>query len=217
MRTVAIGAVVALCALTACKDKVKAEPRGPADPPGAVNWSHGGPYAGIAVGYSSSVLQADVVDLGATGAFGGAYIGFGGIVGGAYLGIEGDAMAKDVKGRMSEGQATLTASTGYLASVRARVGLPIGHTLAYVTAGPAWTDSKLKASEGSYSIEAKDTLLGLALGAGIEAYITPTMHIRLEGIRYAFPERSMSFGSADTVKLGQEETVIRVGVGFKLN
>lgn len=218
MRSIAFAAAVSLLALTACKGQATAEPLGHiANPPGAQNWSHAGPYAGITVGYSSQVFEAATLDLGSHGAFAGGYLGFGGIVNGMYLGIEGDATLRDVKGKMADSAFSVTASNNYLASIRARAGLPVGHTLLYITGGPAWTDTKLKATDGFVTAEERQSMLGLAAGAGIEAYITPTMHIRLEGLHYVFPDKKLDFSSSDAVKLGQQETVIRVGLGFKLN
>lgn len=175
-----------------------------------------GPYAGLAVGYSSGVLQAEDVDLASAGAFGGAYVGFGGFTGGLYLGVEGDGMLTGIKSKLSDADFSVTGKNSYLASVRARAGVPVGPALIYVTAGPAFTDTKLKATDGVDSLTQSETLIGLAAGGGIEAALTNTVLLRLEAIHYAFPAEK--FGLADSkIDLEQRETVVRVGLGFRLN
>lgn len=177
----------------------------------------GGPYAGLTAGYSSTVFEAEDVDLGAHGLFGGAYAGFGFYTGGVYLGLEGDAMLTDIKAKFSEADVTVTSKSDYLASIRARVGLPLGPALAYVTAGPAFTNTKITGSDGIDGASKSETLIGVAVGGGLETNLTNTIMVRIEGLHYAFPDEGFKFGDLGKADIGQQETVIRVGVGFRLN
>lgn len=183
-----------------------------ADEPSA--W-HDGAYAGLTAGYSAATLKAADLDLGASGLFAGGFVGYGKIVQGVYLGIEADAMLKDLSGSSDVAGITVKGSGEYLASIRGRIGLPIGPALLYATAGPAMTTLKLSATDGLDSVKGSERVFGVVGGAGISAQITPAVIIRLEGLHYWFPDKNLSLDGLD-VKTRQEETVIRAGIAFKI-
>lgn len=175
----------------------------------------GGAYAGLTVGYGTEVFTADdTLDLADQSLFGGAYVGFGAVTsGGLYLGLEGDATLRDVKGEVGAAGVNVSASSNWLASIRARAGVPVGPSLFYVTAGPAFTESKLGVSGFG---DDKQLMIGLAVGGGVEAELTNTVLIRLEGMHYHFAEEEFRINGL-TADLDHSQTVVRVGVGFKLN
>ena len=178
---------------------------------------HDGAYIGGTVGYSSTVFSADVqgIDLGADGAFVGGYVGFGKVVSGVYLGIEADAVLTDVSGDINNGYVTVTGSTDWLASVRGRIGLPLGPALVYGTVGVAFADVELKETNEGGSISPSETMIGVAGGGGVELAITDNLSARLEAIYYAFPDEKFDFGEFGKVEVDQSVTVVRAGVGFK--
>lgn len=177
--------------------------------------SHGGPYAGITIGYSSQTLSTPGIDLAGQGVFGGAYIGAGMVTGGLYLGIEGDVSLRDVRSKVAAGAYTLEAGADWTATVRGRIGIPVGPAMPYLTAGVAIQESKLALTGAGTATELQ---YGLAAGGGMELNVTKTLHVRLEGMHYAFPSESYSFGAlGSTGKVDLGETVIRAGIGFKLN
>lgn len=175
----------------------------------------GGLYAGLSVGYSASVLEAEDIDLAGQGAFVGAFAGFGGVTNGVYMGVEGDFQISDVTAGFSDADVSVRGSSDYLASIRARVGLPLGPALLYATAGPAVTKSKITATDGVDTISDGKLSVGLAVGAGIEAELTPTVLVRVEGLHYRFPSETYDMDGS-SVRVDQSETVIRAGVAFKL-
>ena len=178
-------------------------------------WNHAGPYAGITAGYSTAQLSTPGVDFATTGAQGGLYVGYG-IVGnsGIYVGIEADAVLKDIKWGVSDAGGNASASNDWVGSLRGRVGQTMGPMLLYVTGGAAVTDTKVTlAGMGSDSA----LRYGWVAGAGIEAQITETVAIRLEGLHYGFPDKVFDFNGVGSEKLGTAETVARVGLSFKLN
>lgn len=177
-------------------------------------WNRSTFYIGALAGYDASVFEADNIKLGDAKLFGGAFGGFNYRVSKDLIaGVEVDYMLTDVKGQIGNGIASVTASTDYLATVRGRVGMPFGPALAYLTAGVAFTDQKanvLGASE-------KDTLVGLAVGGGIELELSQGMFARLEGMHYTFDASKVDMGGGNVVEVSNDHTTVRVGLGFKLN
>ncbi len=178
---------------------------------------HDGAYAGITIGYGAGAFEAEGINLGADGVLAGGYVGYGKIVmpGGVYLGIEADAMLKDLSGSSDVLGINVKGSGDYLASIRGRVGYAVGPALLYATAGPALTTMRLSATDGIDSVADSKRVFGVVGGLGIDAQITPTMTLRLEGLHYWFPDRTLNLDGAD-VKTGQQETVVRAGISFKL-
>lgn len=175
-----------------------------------------GMYAGITAGYSAAVLQSsDPIDWAASGLQGGAYLGYGVQgVSGLYVGAEFDGVAKDIKWSATDGAGTtVTASGHWLGSARVRIGQAFGPMMIYGTAGGAITDQKISVTGlGSDT----DWRYGWVYGAGTEAMISRSIGLRLEALRYDFPDKSFWLGGA-TDKIGTQETVVRVGLTVKLN
>ena len=179
-----------------------------------------GPYVGLVAGRSASTLQlpgsSGLPDLTDEGLFGGIYGGFGVVVDRVYWGLEGDAMWRDLRSAISDGSTTVSMSNRWLSSIRARAGLPIGSAMPYLTGGVAVQESVLKLDDPALVAKDSAWVLGLVAGGGIEAQITRTVHVRVEGLHYMWKDEKFSI-AGDEAKLGQSETVVRVGVGFKLN
>ncbi len=194
------------------------------------SWNRSGLYVGALGGYSAADLKAALDDGDGTSGkfklsdgklFAGVMAGYNArIAPDLMAGIEVDYMFLDVKGTRSDENVSVTATSNYLASVRGRVGVPLGPALIYATAGVAFTNQKLfgeVCGDGCVSASKSDMLVGGALGAGIEAELTRSLFVRVEGIHYWFPDKNtLSEGDA-TLKSGQSQTVGRIGLGFKLN
>lgn len=205
MKRALVGALVALVLLPLA---ARAQDR---------DWNRTGFYVGLLGGYDATVLQTNGVDLGDGKLMAGAFAGFNArLTPDLVVGVEGDWLFTDVAGQTSNGITTLTSGSQHLASIRARVGFPMGPALLYVTGGPAITESHVGATNGILSIADKDWLIGAALGGGIEAEVSRTLFARLEAIHYMFPDNTVALGP-DLFKTENQQTVIRVGLGFKLN
>lgn len=184
---------------------------------GGPRWNRTTAYVGLTGGYDLAALQSDTFTFADNSLFGGAFAGFNARMGDQLVvGIEGDYLVTDIKGASGDGTVTITASTRYLATIRARVGVPVGPALLYVTGGPAFTQSKVAVTDGEMSGAAKETLIGGAFGAGVEAELTKSLFVRLEGIHYIFPDKGVPFGS-EMLNTENQQTTVRLGVGFKLN
>jgi outer membrane immunogenic protein len=129
------------------------------------------------------------------------------------FGVELDYALTNVKGTVSPEIVALQASTKYLASLRARVGVAAGPALFYVTGGPAITESKITAE----SITTKETLYGWSAGVGSEVEFGKVLTLRLEYLRYGFPDMNAGCGVDCLFEAKNKTDVVRAGIGFKLN
>lgn len=176
--------------------------------------AHSGLYVGATVGYSASALNtAGPIDWAASGALGGVLAGYGTtMTGGLYLGVEFDGVLKDVKWTATEGGTTVTAANKWVGSGRVRVGQSLGPVLVYGTGGVALTDQVVKATGFG---EASDLRWGWVAGGGIEAEITRSLAIRLEGLHYDFSDKAITLGGMSE-RIGTGENVVRAAVTFKI-
>lgn len=186
-----------------------------ADPP-ADQWNRAGPYAGIIGGYDAAEMKAEDFKFNDGKMLAGAFVGFNyRVPGGPVVGLEGDYMVSNVKATRTDESISITASSRYLASIRGRVGAPLGPMLLYATGGVAFTDHKLSASDGEESASDRKMLIGGVGGLGIEAELTKSVFVRVEGLHYWFPDKGMSFADEDVFKSGSHQTVGRIGFGVK--
>jgi outer membrane immunogenic protein len=81
-------------------------------------------------------------------------------------------------------------SLSWLASVRARIGVPIGRVLIYGTGGLMFGGANVSQSinftnqSGTYSASAHDALAGPTVGGGVEFLASGPWSVRLEGLYY---------------------------------
>lgn len=204
----AILAAIAACLMLAATP-AQAEP--PSHPDRS--WHRTGFYVGVAGGYDIAQMQAETFKFADASLMGGGLVGVQVRLPDIVVGIEADYMFVDVKASLGGGSPTLTASASFLASVRARVGVPVGPALFYITGGPAFTENKL-AVAGSAD---KEFLTGGVVGGGVEAELTRTLFVRLEGLHYMFPDKDVTLTPVGLFESQNQQTTVRLGVGFRLN
>jgi outer membrane immunogenic protein len=225
---------VALAALllVAIASYVKAADLGGKPVPGVTidqdyrGWNRTGLYAGVLGGYSAADLglsaEGEGVSLADSALSLGVVVGFQvRLDQHTIVGLEADGLFMDVSGSLSgetpEGvSVTVRSSNKYLASVRGRVGLPIGPALLYGTGGVAFTDAKASATEGDLVIRDHHFSTGWVAGGGLELGVTNTVGVRLEGLHYWFPDQKLTL---DSQPIGKEDqfTTVRAALVFKLN
>jgi len=176
--------------------------------------THSGLYAGVTGGVATSAITAEGLSIADTGAFGGAFVGFGQqLPSGVYAGIEIDGVLEDVQGSLSDSGIAVTAGSDWLASARVRLGQAFGPALLYGTAGLAITESKITAAGFG---EDSQMLYGLAAGAGIELALTKTVTAGVEVMSYQFQPEMFQIGGVD-FEADSSETVGRARLSFRLN
>jgi outer membrane immunogenic protein len=147
-----------------------------------------GVYAGLHAGggwgrISGSNLEANLTPR---GALGGGHAGYNFQTGSLVFGVEGDLSAANLDGSRTDGLDRIDISSSYLASLRARLGLSTGPALLYVTGGLAFTNWKLKATDGVDVLTASGRDTGWVVGGGAEFMFTPNWSARLEGLHHRF-------------------------------
>ena len=181
------------------------EPYEPAAaPPPIFSWE--GLYAGVHGGYGWG--QADttfVPDINVDGAFGGAQIGYNWMLSELLVGIEGDISWSGIDGTAAAPAASH--EIDWFGTIRARVGMPMGRTLPYVTGGVAFAEASRTA--GGVTSSANHT--GYVVGAGIEQALTDQVSAKLE---YQF----LDFGQKTYVGPDDPDLTahtVRAGVNFR--
>ena len=139
---------------------------------------------------------------------------------GFVAGIEGDASYAGSKAAYSALGASGEIESTWKGSVRGRFGLTFGLSLAYVTAGYAWTEATVtEASAAGTHSSTSTTFDGVVYGAGLESYVLPGLSVRLEALRFDYGSQELSFGSGTSAlqDLDLDDTVVRAGVTFHFN
>lgn len=177
-----------------------------------------GAYAGIHLGADWTDVDINGVEaFSSEAAVGGVHAGFNFQLFGLVAGIEADA---DLTGTESTSTIFPTTaaelSSDWLMSVRGRLGAAFGPVLAYGTAGVAWTETNVvAATPGFTTIESSETQTGFVYGAGLEAYVSPNMTVRIEALRYEFDSDFYTIGGGlPDVEFDPSSTVVRAGVSL---
>lgn len=174
-----------------------------------------GVYAGIVGGAVSQTTDTadywcwsacDVPQYGKINALAGGTLGYNyqlddnfviGVEGDFTSGTSSDSSQKDDNYNNPQPQKyQWNADINWLATVRARAGLAVGNTMAYVTGGLAIDDASYEAkstgpeSYENYKADWSGTQFGLTAGVGIEHAFTEHMTAKIEYLYTAFPEES---------------------------
>lgn len=160
-----------------------------------------GAYIGAHAGYSQLTDESSF-----NGWLGGVHGGFGIVTGGIYVGGEIDWSLSTANITAGDGEITIKAQNDWLASARARVGLPMGNLMPYATAGIAWGKFKARETDGETTISDSATERLWVAGLGLEYALTNAVNIRGEYLQY-FESGAVKDG------LG----VARMGMSVKLN
>lgn len=183
-------------------------------------WS--GAYAGFHGGGSwGSIDFKNVRSSNTSDWTGGGHAGFNMSFGNFIAGVEGDLNYDGASG----GYTLVSGESGHLdsswtATLRGRVGVPVGPALLYATAGFAWKDAAFIESDGAGLSASHDaTFSGAVYGIGAEGFVMPNMSVRLEALRYDYSAEKLSLsGAASAVQeIDPSDTVVRAGVTFHLN
>src|SRR5262245_36348223 len=130
-------------------------------------WNRSGAYVVGLAGYDLDVLKVEGLEGWNGKLMAGAGLGYNWRVSQHFLlGLEADWMFTGISVNALE--ELIKASTTHLITVRARAGIPMGHALVYVTAGPAWQDVRLTAGD----LSSREWHLGAAVGGGVELEVT---------------------------------------------
>ena len=110
------------------------------------------------------------------------------------------------------------ASVSLLSSLRGRLGLPFGNSLAYVTAGAGMIFGEAFSTVTSTPNNGSSWDVRPVVGLGVESMVTPSMSIKAEGLAFIgdYKVNNGIRNTDDDASLTQFETVgvLRLGVNF---
>ena len=136
-------------------------------------------FTGVGLGVDAGVGLGSAGDGNASGAIGGAHIGYNFQANRLVGGAEADFLTSGIK---SGGLNPTSFQQNFLSSTRVKAGWAFGDLLAYGTVGWAYSTSKLTDPSGS----SNKSIKGTAFGAGAEFALTRNMFLRMEYLRYDF-------------------------------
>jgi outer membrane immunogenic protein len=185
---------------------------------GAAFYSHSDTY-----GYSNFVDPV-LNTATTTGFIGGGQIGYNFQSGSFVYGVEGDISGLSAKvSTHGNPNATYTGQASWLATARGRVGLVVGDTLTYVTAGVAFTRVNSQITPPSNDPIAtysdSSTRTGLVVGGGVEHMLTHNWTVKFEGLwvdagsKIVNANAFKSGGNAS--KFADHLVITRVGLNYK--
>ncbi|MBD9371731.1 porin family protein [Rhizobium sp. ARZ01] len=187
-------------------DAVEEIPQAPAadfSEPVAGNWAGG--YAGGTVTWQHGNFQKQSGN-GANGFGGGVYGGYNMQSGQLVYGGEADVNYSGIDSK----NATREAEQGINGSLRARVGVDLNPVLLYGTGGVAVARSKMEDDTSSD----KRTMYGWTAGVGAEGFVTDNVTARVEYRYTDYADKKFNLDSG-SVRAGQDEQSVRVGMGYK--
>jgi outer membrane immunogenic protein len=140
----------------------------------AFTWT--GFYIGANAGYVGGTGRVSVTGLGSEsgrydGFIGGGQVGYNWQTGQLVLGIEADLNASGIEYSESAFGITAKSRLDYLGTVRGRVGMSFNSIMPYVTAGIAYGQNSISGSGFGVAIRDRQTHVGWAVGAGVEAQL----------------------------------------------
>jgi outer membrane immunogenic protein len=207
--------------------------KAPAFAPAPYNWT--GFYVGINAGYGlgSTVIEdkncnfsCSSQTLNPSGFTAGGALGFNYQIGSAVLGIEGDwnwinaSKTYTDSGWPSQHNAKIDS----FGTIRARAGLALDNTLAYVTAGAAFVDQQVSVFDPTGIIQGgfsfSKTKTGLAVGAGTEFALSGPWTAKLEYLYIAIPTVAhipddFWTSPVEFYNVKTDMQVIRVGLNYR--
>lgn len=175
----------------------------------------GGTLGGSTGGFETSQLASADIDIGSFS--GGVHAGYamqlGRFVGA--LEIDGTWLS-DGGGETTTGAYRVSASTDWLSSARARLGYTFDQYMVYATGGVALGSIDASITGPGFETDLSETMVGYAVGGGVEMKLTETWSARVEALHYGFGEEELS-SSAGTLGIDADVTTIRAGISLKLN
>lgn len=164
------------------------------------------PFAGAYIGAHVGYAQLND-DSSFNGWLGGAHAGYNAPIGGGLiLGAELDGSLSAANLSTSDDDVSLKVSNDWLASIRAKLGVEMGHVMPYATAGIAWGKFSAKASDNKTTESESTTERLWVIGAGLDYAMPATNVIVNIGVLHYFDD-----AIADGL------TTVRGGVSVRLN
>lgn len=143
-------------------------------------------------------------------------------LGSLVVGLEADYQAAGVTGRYSEPDGSITATLDRIATLRARIGLPLDGFMPYLTGGIAYGRNLIRANEDDVAVRIRKDHFGWTVGAGLEARLTAGWSVRAEYLYADFGRRMYNRVIVDgndttefSVPARPTAHIARIGVNYR--
>jgi outer membrane immunogenic protein len=154
--------------------------------------------------------------------------------GGVLVGIEGDISKGKLTETVRDGNAiTQTGEIELMGTLRARVGLPMGSWMPYVTGGVIWQRASYNQicpdpaavpfghcnptnGFAPYNLTDTQTHVGWVFGGGLEVMVGPHFSVKAEGLFYKVGEETYNLGTTPSGKVIPPTTIEYDGALFRL-
>ena len=214
-----ISAAVLMAAPALAADlPTRAAPAAPVAAAPAFTWT--GFYVGANAGYAwgtarFSDTDGDGVSGRYNGALGGAQIGYNWQAGDIVFGVESDIQATGISRSLTSDGTTLKSEIQYFGTVRGRIGMSFDNIMPYVTAGLAYANNKVTASEAGVSLSSSKTHFGWTVGAGVEAALGNGWSVKGEYL-YVDLQNKTYFANFDGgFRVRSDFHIARVGLNYR--
>lgn len=187
----------------------------PASRPDIWTGLYAGIHGGGGIGSLGSSLLADG-DVSTSGGLLGGHIGYNIQMGAFVAGLEVDGGWAGISGDQTFTAAALSSNIGWLSSTRGRVGYAWDNWLVYATGGLALAGQDVTASSIGASSVLSDTLVGYAVGGGVEMKLSRSISARLEALHYGFGDTTLQ-APQGTLRIDPDVTTVRAGMTFHWN
>lgn len=201
--------------------------------------SWGGAYAGFAAGFGGFGTQivdnfGDMFDgigaqdgslsVASDGIIFGGFAGYNWDLGKLVVGIEADITATTFSDNTltdNDQDHFAQSSWNWFSTVRGRIGLPVGDSLLYGTAGVALVNAYFCGADencvtdGDEDLAFTETKTGLAVGLGFETQLTENMGIRMEYMIVDVPSFEKSYDTNQTANFETSAHMVRLGAVFR--
>jgi outer membrane immunogenic protein len=200
---------------------------------------HGGlgSFTGMATDWSYDIFNdpdGDIDQNSFAGVFG-AQLGYNYQHGNAVFGLEGDwaltsySQDREFSNDEDENEYYVKSEMNWLATLRARLGVASGNTMAYVTAGLALADQEHCANDGNQgdidkcsndndeNVSWEGVLPGLAAGAGVETALGENWSVKGEYLFVQMDTENVVYDSDDDedIDFSSRAHLLRVGLNYQ--
>jgi outer membrane immunogenic protein len=178
-----------------------------------------GLYAGIHGGGGFGSLGSSLLvdgDVPTSGGLIGGHVGYNIQMGAFVAGLEVDGGWAGIGGDNTFTAAALSSNIGWLSSTRGRIGYAWDNWLVYATGGLALAGQEVTASSIGANAVLSDTLVGYAVGGGVEMKLSQHVSARLEALHYGFGDSTMQ-APQGTLRIDPDVTTVRAGLTFHWN
>jgi outer membrane immunogenic protein len=169
-----------------------------------------GPWTGLYIGAHGGHGWTSASDMDLTGWAGGIQAGYNLQLGPAVIGFEADYTWTGLDGTSRVSNLPLSGNVDSLWSVRGRLGYSIANSvMIYGTAGYGGFDTSVRTVISGIGLKGSTSIAAVVVGGGAELLLTPSIMLRLEGLRYIGDGQSWTTGGDGDV------TLLRAGVSYK--